>query len=343
VSCSSSSAPIHFHAPSSQSAVVKSGLTSISSETHTVQAIETLFDLPFNDLLFQAQTVHRQHFDPNTIQLSTLLSIKTGGCVEDCGYCPQSIYHEGSVPSQPMMQVDEVRAAAQIAKANGASRFCMGAAWRSPQPEDVEKVAQMITAVRELGLETCATLGMLKAGQAEQLKAAGLDYYNHNLDTAPDKYADIVATRAYEDRLDTLGKVRDAGLNVCCGGIVGMGETRAQRAGLLATLANLSPPPESVPINQLVKVEGTPLGDSDDLDWTEFVRTIAVARILMPTTYVRLSAGRAAMPEAMQALCFMAGANSIFYGDKLLTTGNPDVTRDQALMQKLDLKPLVLS
>lgn len=305
-----------------------------------VSDIEALFDLPFLDLVYRAASVHREHFDPQTIQLSTLLSIKTGGCPEDCGYCPQSAHHSGSVDKQGLLALDEVLAAAQAAKERGASRFCMGAAWRGPKQQDLEAVKEMVSAVKALGLETCATLGMLKDNQAQQLKDAGLDYYNHNLDTAPEKYNDIIHTRQYEDRINTLGKVRDAGLHVCCGGIVGMNETRQDRAGLIAQLANLDPQPESVPINQLVKVEGTPLADAEDLDWTEFVRTIAVARITLPKSYVRLSAGRHEMPEAMQALCFMAGANSIFYGEKLLTTGNPESDHDRKLMAKLDLRPL---
>lgn len=306
----------------------------------SVAEVEALFALPFNDLLYRAQTVHRQHFDANRVQLSTLLSIKTGGCSEDCGYCPQSIHHETPVENEPMLQLEQVVEAAAAAKANGASRFCMGAAWRGPKQQDVEKVAQMVKAVKGLGLETCATLGLLKDGQAEQLRDAGLDYYNHNIDTAPDKYADIISTRNYEDRLETLKKVRDAGLNVCCGGIVGMGETREQRAALVAELANLDPQPESVPVNNLVQVPGTPLENGEVLDWTEFVRTIAVARITMPRSYVRLSAGRQEMPESMQALAFLAGANSIFYGEKLLTTGNPETDADRLLLNKLDLQAL---
>ncbi len=300
--------------------------------------IEALFALPFNDLLFQAQTVHRQNFDPNTVQLSTLLSIKTGGCSEDCGYCPQSAHHEGSVEKEALLTVDAVLEAARAAKAAGASRFCMGAAWRSPKDRDLLPVLDMVREVKALGLETCATLGMLHGDQADKLKDAGLDYYNHNLDTSPEFYGEIITTRSYQDRLDTLDKVRDAGLNVCCGGIVGMGESRNERAGLLAQLANLEPQPESVPINMLVRVEGTPLADTPALEPLEFVRTIAVARILMPSSHVRLSAGRSEMSDAVQALCFLAGANSIFYGEKLLTTGNPDVTRDQALFDKLGLR-----
>jgi len=306
----------------------------------SVAEVEALYALPFMELVFRATEVHRQYFDPTRVQLSTLLSIKTGGCPEDCGYCPQSVHHDTPVPNQPMMTVDEVVAAARAAKANGAGRFCMGAAWRGPKDADLEQTLDMVRQVKELGLETCATFGLLKDGQAEKLKGAGLDYYNHNLDTAPDKYADIIQTREYEDRLDTLGKVRGAGLSVCCGGIVGLNETREDRAGLITQLANLDPQPESVPINSLVKVEGTPLEGAEEIDWTEFVRTIAVARLTMPASYVRLSAGRRGMPEAMQALCFLAGANSIFYGDKLLTTGNPDVEADRALLTKLDLAPL---
>ena len=298
-----------------------------------------LLDLPFNDLLFRAQTVHRENFDPNRVQRSTLLSIKTGGCPEDCGYCPQSARHPAAVENEPMLAVDEVVAAAKAAKANGASRFCMGAAWRGPKARDLEPVLDMVREVKKLGLETCCTLGMLKEGQAEQLREAGLDYYNHNLDTAPEFYGEIITTREYRDRLETLERVRGAGIHVCSGGIVGMGESRAGRAGLLAQLASLDPQPESVPINQLVQVEGTPLAGTDAFPWTEFVRTIAVARILMPRSFVRLSAGRTQMHEAVQALCFLAGANSIFYGEKLLTTGNPEVARDDALFAALGLAP----
>jgi biotin synthase len=296
-----------------------------------------LFALPFNDLLFQAQTVHRENFDPNRIQRSTLLSIKTGGCSEDCGYCPQSARHATGVENEAMLPVDDVVRAAQAAKEQGATRFCMGAAWRGPKARDLEPVLDMVREVKKLGLETCCTLGMLKDGQAEQLRDAGLDYYNHNLDTAPEFYGEVITTRDYQDRLDTLGRVRDAGIHVCSGGIVGMGESRESRAGLVAQLASLEPPPESVPINQLVQVEGTPLAGTEALPWTEFVRTIAVARILMPASHVRLSAGRTQMHEAVQALCFLAGANSIFYGEKLLTTGNPDIERDDALFAALGL------
>jgi biotin synthase len=306
----------------------------------TMHDIEALFALPFADLMFQAQTVHRAHFDPNKVQLSTLLSIKTGGCSEDCGYCPQSAHHDAGVDKQPMMKLDDVRAAARAAREAGASRFCMGAAWRGPKPRDLESVVEMVREVKALGLETCATLGMLKDGQAEQLKEAGLDYYNHNLDTAPEFYGEIISTRDYQDRLDTLARVRQAGLSVCCGGIVGMGESRTQRAGLIAQLAALDPQPESVPINLLVRVEGTPLADAEALDPLEFVRTIAVARIALPKSLVRLSAGRQQMSDVMQALCFLAGANSIFYGDKLLTTGNPEWERDQHLFDSLGLTAL---
>jgi biotin synthase len=299
-----------------------------------------LFDKPFNDLMFEAQSVHRQHFDANKVQLSTLLSIKTGGCPEDCGYCPQSKRHPNAVEDEPMLALDEVLAAARAAKDAGATRFCMGAAWRGPKQRDLDPVLNMVREVKALGLETCCTLGMLREGQADQLKDAGLDYYNHNLDTAPEFYGEIISTRDFEDRLDTLNKVRGAGINVCAGGIVGMGESRVQRAGLLAQLASLDPAPESVPINLLVQVEGTPLHGTEALDPIEFVRTIAVARILMPKSYVRLSAGRQQMSDAVQALCFLAGANSIFYGEKLLTTGNPEWERDQRLFDSLGLTPL---
>ena len=310
-----------------------------ASEKWRVAEVEALFALPFNDLMFRAQSVHRAHFDPNTVQLSTLLSIKTGGCSEDCGYCPQAARYDTGVESQGLLEIDAVLEAARAAKAAGATRFCMGAAWRGPKQRDLDPVLDMVREVKALGLETCATLGMLKDGQAEQLKDAGLDYYNHNLDTAPEFYGEVITTRAYQDRLDTLERVRGADLHVCCGGIVGMGESRTQRAGLIAQLANLDPQPESVPINMLVQVEGTPLQDAEALDPLEFVRTIAVARITLAKSYVRLSAGRQQMPEAVQALCFLAGANSIFYGEKLLTTGNPDVTRDRDLLAKLGMKP----
>ncbi|KRF02178.1 biotin synthase [Frateuria sp. Soil773] len=302
--------------------------------------VVALFALPFNDLLHRAHAVHRAHHDPNAVQVSTLLSIKTGGCPEDCAYCPQAARYDTGVQAQKLMSVDAVVARAQAAKDAGASRFCMGAAWRSPKDRDIAKVAEIVGAVKALGLETCATLGMLTGGQAATLKGAGLDYYNHNLDTAPEFYGEIIHTRQYQDRLDTLEHVREAGLKTCCGGIVGMGESRGQRAGLLQTLANLPEHPQSVPINQLVQVEGTPLAGTGALDPFEFVRTIAVARILMPASMVRLSAGRQQMDDAVQALCFFAGANSIFYGEKLLTTGNPDVEHDRALLRRLDLHPL---
>ena len=310
------------------------------ASTWTVGKIEALLELPFNDLIHQAQQVHRTHFAPNEVQLSTLLSIKTGGCPEDCGYCPQAARYHTGVENQALMSTEDVVQAAKAAKENGASRFCMGAAWRGPKQRDLDKVAEMVREVKALGMETCATLGMLRDGQAEQLRDAGLDYYNHNIDTAPEFYGDIVTTREQGDRLDTLRKVRDAGMNVCCGGIVGMGETRASRAALLAQLANLDPYPESVPINNLVQVEGTPLYGTPRLDPFEFVRMIAAARITMPRAMVRLSAGREEMSEELQALCFLAGANSIFYGDKLLTTGNPEAQRDRALFEKLGLRPM---
>ena len=306
--------------------------------TWSVEAVVALFDQPFNDLLFRAQQVHRAHFEPNEIQLSTLLSIKTGGCPENCGYCPQSVHYDTGVEASKLMEVDEVRDAAVRAKAAGATRFCMGAAWRAPKDRDVQAVAELVRAVKDVGLEACATLGMLNEGHAETLRDAGFDYYNHNLDSAPDFYGDIITTRDYQDRLDTLQRVRGAGVRVCSGGIVGMGETRVQRAALIAQLANLAPDyPESVPINNLVKVEGTPLADQAELDPLEFVRMIAVARITMPRARVRLSAGRQQMSDAVQALCFAAGANSIFYGEKLLTTGNLDVESDRSLMQRLGL------
>ena len=296
-----------------------------------------LYALPFNDLLFRAHTVHRANFDPNRVQRSTLLSIKTGGCPEDCGYCPQAARYHTDVESQELLPLAEVVAAARAAKDNGATRFCMGAAWRGPKARDLAPVLDMVREVKALGLEACCTLGMLKDGQAEQLREAGLDYYNHNIDTAPEHYGNVITTRDYQDRLDTLERVRDAGVKVCSGGIVGMGETREGRAGLLAQLAAMQPQPESVPINELVPVEGTPLAGTARLPWAEFVRTIAVARILMPQSVVRLSAGRTRMDESVQALCFFAGANSIFYGDKLLTTGNPGVERDDALFAELGL------
>ena len=303
----------------------------------SVDDIVALYELPFSDLLHRAQLLHRENFDPNAVQVSTLLSIKTGGCSEDCGYCPQAARYHTEVEDEPLMQLEDVLAAAKEAQNSGATRFCMGAAWRGPKQRDLEPVLKMIAEVKAMGLETCATLGMLKEGQAEQLKDAGLDFYNHNLDTAPEFYGDVISTRTYQDRLDTLGRVRNADINVCSGGIIGMGESRNQRAGLLAQLANMERPPESVPINLLTQVEGTPLHGTDALDPIEFVRTIAAARITMPASYVRLSAGRQSMHEGIQALCFLAGANSIFYGEKLLTTGNPEAATDRSLFAKLGI------
>src|SRR5579875_2815117 len=295
----------------------------------TLDEVLALYRMPFNDLLYRAQTVHRAHFDANEVQISTLLSIKTGGCPEDCAYCPQSAHHQTGLDAGKLMSKEAVLAEARRAKEAGASRFCMGAAWRSPRDADVEKVAELITGVKALGLETCATLGMLTRPQADRLKEAGLDFYNHNLDTSASYYGQIISTRTMQDRLDTLAHVRDAGMHVCCGGILGMGEGLDDRAELLRTLANLPQHPESVPINQLVRVEGTPLADAEPVDPLDFVRTIAVARILMPASVVRLSAGREAMSDELQALCFLAGANSIFYGEKLLTTPNPTTHADQ--------------
>ncbi|MEQ1438408.1 biotin synthase BioB [Fontimonas sp. SYSU GA230001] len=305
----------------------------------TRDEVEALFRLPFNDLLFRAQSVHRRHFEPNRVQLSTLLSIKTGACPEDCAYCPQSVRYDTGLKKEALIEIEAVVAAAREAKANGATRFCMGAAWRSPKDRDLDKVEAMVREVKSLGLETCVTLGMLKHEQAERLAGAGLDYYNHNLDTSPEYYGRIITTRTYEDRLNTLANVRDAGIKVCCGGIVGMGEGPADRAELLRQLAILNPHPESVPINNLVQVENTPLHGTEELDPIEFVRTIAVARILMPKSYVRLSAGRTSMSDEMQALCFFAGANSIFYGDRLLTTENPQNAKDRALFARLGIQP----
>ena len=299
-----------------------------------------LFALPFPDLIFRAQNVHRLHFDPCQVQISTLLSIKTGGCPEDCAYCPQSARYHTGVEAQKLMEVDTVLREARAAKSAGASRFCMGAAWREPKDRDLDKVCEMVAGVKAIGLETCATLGMLTGDQARRLKAAGLDYYNHNLDTSPDYYGAIITTRTYEDRLHTLDRVRDAGIHVCCGGIVGMGESAEDRVGMIATLATLPAHPESVPINMLVKVEGTPLAAGGAFDPIDFVRTIAVARITMPRSVVRLSAGREDMSEETQALCFLAGANSIFYGPKLLTTANPERDRDLRLLDKLGLAPM---
>ena len=305
-----------------------------------MQAIQNLLDLPLMDLLFQAQTVHRAHWPEGDIELATLLSVKTGGCPENCGYCPQAAGHDTGVEAQKLMEVQEVLRAAQAAKDAGATRFCMGAAWRAPKDRDIEKVSALVAAVKGLGLQTCATLGMLEPRQALALRDAGLDYYNHNLDTAPEYYQDVVSTRQYQDRLDTLQAVRQAGISVCCGGIIGMGEAPVHRAGLIAQLANLNPYPDSVPINSLVPVPGTPLADSAPVDPLDFVRVIAVARITMPQARVRLSAGRQQLGEAVQTLCFLAGANSIFYGDKLLVTGNPDADADRQLLHKLGLHGL---
>jgi biotin synthase len=325
------------------------GLDGIARHDWTRAEIAALFELPFPDLIFHAQRIHRMHFDPHKVQISTLLSIKTGGCPEDCAYCPQSARYDTGVKAEKLIEVEAVLAEARAAKAAGASRFCMGAAWRSPKDRDLDAVCAMVEGVKALGLESCATLGMLDEAQAQKLKSAGLDYYNHNLDTSPEFYGDIISTRTYRDRLDTLAHVRDAGIAVCCGGIVGMGEARADRVGMIATLASLPAHPESVPINMLVRVEGTPLGTplggtqragEAALDPLEFVRTIAVARIAMPGSVVRLSAGRENMREETQALCFLAGANSIFYGPRLLTTPNPDRDHDLALLDKLGLVPM---
>jgi biotin synthase len=306
-----------------------------------VQEVVALFEAPFTELVYRAASVHRQHFDPAAVQLSTLLSVKTGGCPEDCAYCPQSRRYSTGVEDEDVLPLATVLESARRAKENGASRFCMGAAWRGPKDRELEKILPMVEGVKALGLETCATLGMLKPGQAERLRDAGLDYYNHNLDTSPAFYGSIIGTRTYDDRLETLARVRDAGISVCCGGIVGMGESRRDRAALIAQLSSLEPYPESVPINALSAVKGTPLENAEPMDPLEFVRTIAAARIAMPKAYVRLSAGRERMPEAVQALCFMAGANSVFYGEKLLTTGNPETTRDRALFARLGLRTTV--
>lgn len=322
---------LQFHRPCDSSPA--------GEERWSVAQIEELYALPLTELIFRAQNVHRENFDPSEIELATLLSIKTGGCPEDCGYCPQSVHHETGVEATKLMEVDEVREAVVAAKQAGATRFCMGAAWRAPKDRDIEKVSELIRTVKAEGLEACCTLGMLTEGQARQLKDAGLDYYNHNLDTAPETYGKIISTRDYQDRLETLDHVRKVGVSVCSGGIVGMGESRRERAGLIAQLANMDPYPDSVPINELVQVEGTPLHGTEKLDPFEFVRTIAVARITMPKARVRLSAGRRSMGDGIQALCFMAGANSIFYGDKLLTTGNPEADDDRALLERLGMKP----
>ena len=305
----------------------------------TLAEARALFALPFSDLLYHAQRVHRQNFDPNRVQVSTLLSIKTGACPEDCAYCPQSVRYETQVGREELMDLDDVLEAARAARGNGATRFCMGAAYRNPKPKQLEQIKAMVREVHALGLETCATLGMLTPGQARELKDAGLDYYNHNLDTSEAFYGEIITTRTYQDRLDTLQAVRDAGLNVCCGGILGMGESETDRLQLLLTLATMPQHPESVPINQLVQVEGTPLHGLPPLDPLELVRTIATARLLMPKSYLRLSAGRTDMSDAVQALCFLAGANSIFYGDKLLTTPNPGRSKDEELFARLGLRP----
>ncbi|MFN2308279.1 MAG: biotin synthase BioB [Gammaproteobacteria bacterium] len=302
--------------------------------------ILALFERPFADLMFAAQQQHRAHFDPNAVQISTLLSIKTGACPEDCAYCSQSAHYKTELDVERLLPLDAVLDAARAAKQRGASRFCMGAAWRSPRDKDLAQVEAMIAGVKDLGLETCVTLGMLSAAQTQRLKAAGLDYYNHNLDTSPEFYGEVITTRTYQDRLDTLAHVREAGINVCAGGIVGLGEGRGDRAGLLQQLANLPRHPESVPINLLVRVEGTPLADVEPPDPFEFVRTIAVARLLMPRAYVRLSAGRSEMSDELQALCFLAGANSIFYGERLLTTGNPECDHDHRLFERLGLRPV---
>lgn len=307
-----------------------------------LQTVSALFDKPFNDLLFEAQTIHRQHFPANEIQLSTLLSIKTGTCPEDCAYCPQSGHYQTYVNKGRVLPLEEVLKHAQAAKDSGSTRFCMGAAWKNPPEKDFPQVLEMIKAVKALGLETCATLGMLDDDQTTELKSAGLDYYNHNLDTSPEHYKKIISTRTYQDRLDTLERVRDSGMNVCCGGIIGMGESREDRAELIVQLANLPKPPESVPINRLIAVKGTPLENTKQIDNIEFIRTIAVCRIVMPTSRVRLSAGRSDMSEEMHALCFMAGANSIFFGDVLLTAENPSADQDVRLLNKLGIKPQVL-
>ena len=307
----------------------------------TPEAVQALFALPFADLIYRAQQAHRENFDANAVQRSTLLSIKTGGCSEDCGYCSQSARYDKGEGREELMELDAVIAAAQAAKDKGAGRFCMGAAWRGPKDKDLDRVIDMVKAVKDMGLETCVTLGMLKQGQAEKLASAGLDYYNHNIDTAPDNYANVIGTHDLSHRFDTLDKVRDAGIKVCCGGIVGMGESRRGRAALIAELANMETPPESVPINNLVPIPGTPMENAPPIDPFEFVRTIAAARITMPTCMVRLSAGRQQMNDELQALCFLAGANSIFYGDKLLTTGNPEADRDEALFERLGIHPLV--
>lgn len=333
---------LHLDRPQTDAAVANTATAPAPAPApaarYRVADIIALYEIPFNDLMFRAQQVHREHFDANTVQLSTLLSIKTGGCEEDCAYCPQSVHHDTGLKADKLMPVDDVLAAARVAKDNGATRFCMGAAWRNPKDRHLEPIKDMIRGVKAMGLETCVTLGMLETHQAQGLRDAGLDYYNHNLDTSPEFYGQIISTRTYQDRLDTLERVRDAGINVCCGGIVGLGESRRERAGLITQLANMDPYPESVPINNLVQVEGTPLAGTEALDPFEFVRTIAVARITMPRAMVRLSAGREQMNEALQALCFVAGANSIFYGDQLLTTSNPQAEADRKLLERLGIR-----
>src|SRR5262245_11374039 len=321
-------------------AAASADMSDIVRHDWTREQVRALFALPFPELMFHAQSIHRRYFDPTEVQISTLLSIKTGGCPEDCAYCPQSVNYDTGVKAEKLMTVDAVVAEARAAKAAGASRFCMGAAWREPRERDLDKVCAMVAGIKALGLESCATLGMLTAVQARRLKAAGLDYYNHNLDTSPEYYGAIITTRTYQERLDTLACVRDAGIHVCCGGIVGMGESAEDHVGMLATLASLPAHPESVPINMLVRVAGTPLANGAAIDAIDFVRTIAVARITMPKSVVRLSAGREDMSEETQALCFLAGANSIFYGPKLLTTPNPERDRDRQLMDKLGLVPM---
>ena len=319
-------------------AAAASSLAGAVRHDWTLEEARQLFKLPFNDLIFLAQSIHREHFDPNEVQVSSLLSIKTGSCSEDCAYCPQSAHYDTGLGKESLLPIEDVLEAARQAKSQGAGRFCMGAAWRSPNDRDIERVCSMVEGVKALGMETCVTLGMLTDSQTHRLKEAGLDYYNHNLDTSEAYYSEIITTRTYQDRLDTLERVREAGLNVCCGGIVGMGEDDDDRAGLLVQLANLPKHPESVPINRLVQVEGTPLADAAQLDPLEFVRTIAVARIMMPRSRVRLSAGRTDMTDEMQALCFLAGANSIFYGERLLTTDNPVAAADKRLFQRLGLR-----
>jgi biotin synthase len=329
-----------LHSADNSEALTVAALAAGEARTDwTLDEVRALYTAPFADLLYAAQRVHRKHFNPNQIQISTLLSVKTGGCPEDCGYCPQSVRYEAGIDNEPLMQLDEVVANARAARDQGATRFCMGAAWRSPKPKQMANIVEMVKAVNELGMETCATLGMLEPEQAQELKDAGLDYYNHNLDTSENYYKQIITTRTYKHRLDTLQSVREAGLKVCCGGIVGMGENEIDRIELLHTLATLPEHPGSVPINQLVQVEGTPLNGNDSFDPIDFVRMIAVARILMPESHVRLSAGREDMDDATQALCFLAGANSIFYGEKLLTTANPGMDADRDLMARLGIEP----